>query len=117
MNEYWDEKLAELGFNITAALAGFFGGLLAVLYDPRGRKGWHCVANVIAGGIAAGYSTDLIGTLLGLSAKYAGGIGFTVGLFGMAIVDKTIDYIAEHELEDLLELINPLKRFFKNKDK
>lgn len=117
MNEYWNEQLTEIGFNISAALAGLFGGLLAMLYDPRGRKIWHSAANVIAGAIAAGYSTDLIGTITGFGPKYAGGIGFAVGLFGMAIVDKVIDYIAENKLEDILELINPFKKFFNNKNK
>jgi peptidoglycan/LPS O-acetylase OafA/YrhL len=117
MNEYWDEQLTRIGFNITAALAGFFGGLLALLFDPRNRGPWHSAANVAAGVIAAGSSTDLVTTLSGLGPKYAGGIGFAIGLFGMAIVDKVIDYIAENKLDKIVDIFNPFRKFFNNKNK
>lgn len=117
MHEFWENALKGIGFNLWAAVAGFFGALLALLFNPARKGTWHSVANVLAGAVAAGYSSDLINSLLGLKVSLSSGMGFAIGLFGMALADKLIDYIVENKLETIVGKLNVFGRFFKNNKK
>lgn len=117
MHDFWEDALKSIGFNLWAGVAGFFGGLLALMFDPRRKSTWHSVANVAAGAVAAGYSSDLLNSLIGLKVSLSAGMGFAIGLFGMALADKIIDYIAESKLEDIIERLDVFGRFFKNRKK
>lgn len=112
MQELWEKELAEAGFNIWAAIAGFIGSLFAIFFHPHPRSRWHSAGNVIAGAVAAGYSAELVSEVAGLPVSMSSGIGFGIGLFGMAIADKLIDFIADSKFQDIIDVFNPLKRLF-----
>jgi hypothetical protein len=121
MHDLWDSKFAQAltdsGFNIGAAIAGFLGGLIAAYIEPRDKKWWHKAANWVAGGITAGFATDLILHIANLPAKLIGGVAFTVGLFGMAVVNKIISFILVNDLGKILDTLIPVRRFLNNRKK
>lgn len=112
MQELWEKELAEAGFNIWAAIAGFIGSLFAIFFHPHPRSKWHSAGNVIAGAVAAGYSAELITKLSNLPVIMSSGIGFGIGLFGMALADKFIDFIADSKFQDIIDGFNPLRKLF-----
>ena len=121
MQEFFDSKfadaLADSGFKVAPAIAGFFGGIVSAWMENSDKKWWHKLANICAGSVAAGYASELIAHIVHLPVSYAGGIGFAVGLFGMKIADKIIDFIIDHDLKQILDVVFPIRKFFKNNNK
>jgi len=111
------EALAKSGFKTAPAIAGFFGGVLSVWFGRRHKKWWHELINVLSGLIAAGYGSDIVLHAFSLPGHLIGSVGFGIGLFGMRIVDKFIDFIIDNSFQDILDLLIPIRNFFKNRKK
>ena len=112
----------KLGFKIVPAIASFFGGLVSIYLMPTGYKKTfvHIMANLIAGMVTTGYTTGLLLHIFNLNASFAASIGFCMGLFGLVIADKFIDFLVESKFQEIISALPFVERIFnifKNKKK
>ena len=95
--------LSEYGVDLKTGIAGFCGGLFALLV-VKDLTVKQKIASLIGGLLAASYCTKLIMHLLSVPAEFTGGMGFAVGVFGMAIIGKVLIAINSLTINDMKEL-------------
>lgn len=117
MKEQFWEFLDKVGFSIAPALASIFGGIISSYLDDKDETWIEAGIKIAAGALVAGYSTGLILQLTALDAKYAAGMGFAIGLFGMRIAKKITIYLEDHSLQDIINDISKLIPFGKWRNK
>lgn len=111
-----------MGFKIVPAIASFFGGLVSLYLMPADDKKspMHRVVGLIAGMVTTGYTTGLLLHIFKLEPSFASSIGFCIGLFGLVIADKFIDFLVESKFQEIISALPFVERIlniFKNKKK
>ena len=92
--------LNEYGIDLKTGIAGLCGGLFALLV-MKDLSVKQAIAAIIGGFLAASYCTKLIMHLLSVPTEFEGGMGFAVGVFGMAIIGKILIAINSLTIEDI----------------
>lgn len=88
MNDWF----AALGFKATTLLGGLIGALLSLRFAP-GATGLQRSVNVIGGMFTATYLAPLVRQEFSMPASFEAGVGFILGLCGMAIVAAFMEQI------------------------
>ena len=109
-DQIW-EFLDKVGFRLAPAVAAIFGGIVSSYLDDKEERWYESGIKIITGALVAGYSTDLILELSALGPKYAAGMGFAIGLFGMRIAKKLTVYLEDHSLQDIISDLSKLLPF------
>lgn len=84
---------------LTTAGAGFFGSLVSLKFI-KGASTFERVMMFIGGMSLSFYATSAVAGFLGMS-RFAGGVGFLLGLFGMAVVGKVYEALQAVDAADL----------------
>lgn len=114
--------LHEYGIDLKTGIAGLCGGLFALLV-VKDLSIKQKLAALIGGLLMASYCTRLIMHLLSVPTGFEGGMGFAVGVFGMAIIGKVLVAINALTVEDIKSLtvdwikaiVNPIVDALKGK--
>ena len=93
----------DLGVDIKTSVAGLCGGFFALLV-MRDLTAKQAFISIVGGLIAATYCTNLVMHLLSIPAEFAGGVGFAIGVFGLAIIGKVLMIINNLTLDDFKDL-------------
>ena len=93
----------DFGVDIKTGVAGLCGGFLALLV-MRELSVKQAFISIAGGGFAAMYSTNLIMHLLNIPTEFAGGMGFAIGVFGLALIGKILMIINSFTIEDMKEM-------------
>ena len=93
----------DLGVDIKTSVAGLCGGFFALLV-MRDLTAKQAFISIVGGLIAATYCTNLVMHLLSIPNEFAGGVGFAIGVFGLAIIGKVLMIIQSLTLEDFKEI-------------
>ena len=93
----------DFGIDPKTGIAGLFGGFFALLV-MRDLTAKQAFVSIVGGLIAATYCTNLVVHLLGIPSDFAGGVGFAIGVFGLAAVGKLMMIINSLTLEDFKEI-------------
>ena len=93
----------DLGVDIKTGVAGLCGGFFALLV-MRDLTAKQAFVSIVGGLIAATYCTNLVVHLLGIPADFAGGVGFAIGVFGLAVVGKLMMIIQSFTIDDFKDL-------------
>lgn len=88
------EFLAAIGLKVVALVGGFMGAVISLKFIEGLTKSQRMTA-VLAGTLAAAYSTPITLELFDLSAKVEGSVAFLGGLFGMSIAGALIKALPE----------------------
>lgn len=90
-----------MGVKKAALIAGFFGGLAALPFISA--RTWFERASIVLGGaVASGYCTPIVVSYFFIQNDGAGGIGFGIGAFGMAIVWSILEGIRKLDVASLI---------------
>lgn len=92
--------LHEYGIDLKTGIAGLCGGLFALLVI-KDLNAKQSVAAIIGGFLMASYCTKLIMHLMSVPVEFEGGMGFAVGVFGMAIIGKVLIAINSLTIDDI----------------
>ena len=79
------------------------GGFFALLV-MRELTAKQAFVSITGGFVAATYCTNLVMHLLSIPHEFAGGVGFAIGVFGLAIIGKVLMIINNLTLEDFKDL-------------
>ena len=93
----------DLGVDIKTGFAGLCGGFFALLV-MRELTAKQAFVSITGGFFAATYCTNLVMHLLSIPSEFAGGVGFAIGVFGLAIIGKVLMIINSLTLEDFKEI-------------
>ena len=93
----------DLGVDIKTGFAGLCGGFFALLV-MRELTAKQAFVSITGGFVAATYCTNLVMHLLSIPHEFAGGVGFAIGVFGLAIIGKVLMIIQSLTLEDFKEI-------------
>ena len=93
----------DLGVDIKTGFAGLCGGFFALLV-MRELSAKQAFVSITGGFFAATYCTNLVMHLLSIPSEFAGGVGFAIGVFGLAIIGKVLMIIQSLTLEDFKEI-------------
>ena len=93
----------DLGVDIKTGFAGLCGGFFALLV-MRELTAKQAFVSITGGFFAATYCTNLVMHLLSIPHEFAGGVGFAIGVFGLAIIGKVLMIINSLTLEDFKEI-------------
>lgn len=93
----------DLGVDVKTGVAGLFGGLFALLV-MRELSAKQAFVSVAGGFFTATYCTNLMIHIMDIPRDFAGGVGFAIGLFGMAVVGKLLVIIQTLTFDDLKDL-------------
>lgn len=93
----------DLGVDIKTSVAGLCGGFFALLV-MRDLTAKQAFISIVGGLIAATYCTNLVMHLLSIPNEFAGGVGFAIGVFGLAIIGKVLMIINNLTLDDFKDL-------------
>ena len=93
----------DLGVDIKTGFAGLCGGFFALLV-MRELTAKQAFVSITGGFFAATYCTNLVMHLLSIPSEFAGGVGFAIGVFGLAIIGKVLMIIQSLTLEDFKEI-------------
>ena len=93
----------DLGVDIKTGFAGLCGGFFALLV-MRELTAKQAFVSITGGFFAATYCTNLVMHLLSIPHEFAGGVGFAIGVFGLAIIGKLLMIIQSLTLEDFKEI-------------
>ena len=80
-----NDWLAVLGFKTTTLLGGLIGALFSLKFAPGSGTGQKAI-NVIGGMFTATYVAPLLRQEFGLPSSFEAGVGFLIGLCGMAVL-------------------------------
>jgi len=118
------EPHATSGFligKLATAIGGLIGGLsVATLWRPdKLRQSSHLVGGAVAGALSVGAAISLGGIIcnkLGLAIQdidNALGVGFTVGVSSVFILNALAKFFEKREQKDLVELADEAKKLYK----
>lgn len=93
----------DLGVDIKTGFAGLCGGFFALLV-MRELTAKQAFVSITSGFVAATYCTNLVMHLLSIPHEFAGGVGFAIGVFGLAIIGKVLMIIQSLTLDDFKEI-------------
>ena len=93
----------DFGVDAKTGIAGLCGGFLALLV-MRELSVKQAFISITGGGFAAMYSTNLVMHLLSIPTEFAGGMGFAIGIFGLALIGKVLMVINSLTIEDMKEM-------------
>ena len=93
----------DLGVDIKTGFAGLCGGFFALLV-MRELTAKQAFVSITGGFVAATYCTTLVMHLLSIPHEFAGGVGFAIGVFGLAIIGKVLMIIQSLTIEDFKEI-------------
>ena len=93
----------DLGVDVKTGVAGLCGGFFALLV-MRELTAKQAFVSITGGFFAATYCTNLVMHLLSIPSEFAGGVGFAIGVFGLAIIGKVLMIIQSLTLEDFKEI-------------
>ena len=93
----------DLGVDIKTGVAGLCGGFFALLV-MRELTAKQAFVSITGGFFAATYCTNLLMHLLSIPTEFAGGVGFAIGVFGLAIIGKVLMIINNLTLDDFKDL-------------
>ena len=93
----------DLGVDVKTGVAGLCGGFFALLV-MRELTAKQAFVSITGGFFAATYCTNLVMHLLSIPNEFAGGVGFAIGVFGLAIIGKVLMIIQSLTLEDFKEI-------------
>ena len=93
----------DLGVDVKTGVAGLCGGFFALLV-MRELTAKQAFVSITGGFVAATYCTNLVMHLLSIPHEFAGGVGFAIGVFGLAIIGKVLMIIQSLTLEDFKEI-------------
>ena len=93
----------DLGVDVKTGVAGLCGGFFALLV-MRELTAKQAFVSITGGFVAATYCTNLVMHLLIIPHEFAGGVGFAIGVFGLAIIGKVLMIIQSLTLEDFKEI-------------
>ena len=93
----------DLGVDVPTGFAGLCGGFFALLV-MRELSAKQAFVSITGGFMAATSCTNLVMHLLNIPHEFAGGVGFAIGVFGLAIIGKVLMIIQSLTLEDFKEI-------------
>ena len=93
----------DFGVDVKTGVAGLCGGFFALLV-MRELTAKQALVSITGGFFAATYCTNLVMHLLSIPHEFAGGVGFAIGVFGLAIIGKVLMIIQSLTLEDFKEI-------------
>lgn len=96
-------NLDDFGVDIKTGVAGLCGGFFALLV-MRDLNVKQAFISIIGGFVAATYCTSLVMHLLNIPHEFAGGVGFAIGVFGLAIIGKVLMLINSLTMDDIKEM-------------
>ena len=95
--------LNDLGIDAKTGLAGLIGGFFAWVTMMKQLNPKQAFISITGGFAIATYCTELVMYFLNIPEQYKAGMGFAIGLFGLAIVGKIlvlIDGISAKDFKD-----------------
>ena len=105
----------DLGVDVKTGVAGLCGGFFALLV-MRELTAKQAFVSITGGFVAATYCTNLVMHLLSIPSEFAGGVGFAIGVFGLAIIGKVLKKpmadISEAEFDEMDAVNNKAAFFF-----
>ena len=93
----------DFGVDVKTGVAGLCGGFFALLV-MRELTAKQAFVSITGGFFAATYCTNLVMHLLSIPHEFAGGVGFAIGVFGLAIIGKVLMIIQSLTLDDFKEI-------------
>ena len=95
--------LNDLGIDAKAGVAGLIGGFFAWVTMMKQLDPKQAFISITGGFAIATYCTELVMYFLNIPEQYKAGMGFAIGLFGLAIVGKVlvlIDGLSAKDFKD-----------------
>lgn len=83
----WEEMLLGLGLKKASVIGGFFGSLISLKFIAQLNL-WQGAATLFSGWMLAAWTTPVVIAGLTLSDKHEGGVGFLIGVMGMAVISN-----------------------------
>ena len=103
MGFFYGEFMDDWGIDIKTGAAGLCGGFFALLV-MRDLSIKQALASIIGGFLAALYCTNWLMHIINIPHEFAGGVGFAVGVFGLAVVGKALVLIQSLTVSELKDL-------------
>ena len=100
---YSREYMDEWGVDIKTGVAGLCGGFFALLV-MRDLSIRQALISIIGGFLAALYCTNWLMHIMSIPHEFAGGVGFSVGVFGLAVVGKVLVLIQSLTVSEIKDL-------------
>ena len=93
----------EWGVDLKTGVAGLCGGFFALLV-MRDLSIRQALISIIGGFLAALYCTNWLMHIMSIPHEFAGGVGFSVGVFGLAVVGKVLVLIQSLTVSEIKDL-------------
>jgi hypothetical protein len=95
------ESISNAGINLRTLLAGLIGSIVAVQWSSSKYTIGRRLMLYATGCITSYYMTPIVMNHMNIIPEVEPSIGFMLGLFGMRLYNKIVDYLKRTDLEDL----------------
>jgi hypothetical protein len=95
------ESISNAGVNLRTLLAGLIGSIVAVQWGGNRYTLGRRLMLYITGCFASYYMTPIVMNHMNIIPEVEPSIGFMLGLFGMRLYNKVVEYLKNTDLEDL----------------